>query len=293
MKAIVVRKNSKGALPPGMMLFWSGRNDQLPTGWRLVDNAQSGVFIMGTTPSGVSYSVSGSASHTHTVADTASSGAHTHTATHTVSQSDDRWMISRASSTGTGIDTHSHTTGGATINTTGAHTHTVGQLGERDNLPQYTQFWLMKSNGAAIPIGAIALWSGQMNTIPSGWRHCDGSTQDGVTVPKIDSGYIRIPTTNSDVGKTGGSWGHNHTVPSQTGIAGRHRHEVRSSPLERMSGNTLYGGGASSVATGNHTHNGIVDNSGYDDNHSHAIPSPDKTNTLIPYIQLYYIIKVY
>ena len=293
MKAMVVRKNSKGSLPPGMMLFWSGRNDQLPIGWRLVDNATSGVFIMGTTPSGVSYSVLGSASHSHTVADTASSGAHTHTATHTVSESSNRVNISRASSTGTGIDTHSHTTGDATINTTGAHTHTVGKLEDRDNLPQHTQFWLMKSNGAAIPIGAIALWSGILSTIPAGWRHCDGSTQDGVTVPKIDSGYIRIPSTNLDVGKTGGTWGHNHTVPSQTGTAGRHRHEVRSSPLERMSGSTLYGGGATTVATGNHTHNGIVDYSGYVEDHSHVVPMADGANTLIPYIQLYYIFKVY
>ncbi len=82
-----------------------------------------------------------------------------------------------------------------------------------------------KLNEHLIPIGMIAMWSGDPANLPTGWRLCDGGTypkSDGsgnITVPDLRSKFIRgcggstsNPTAAPAVGATGGSATHDHVV---------------------------------------------------------------------------------
>ncbi|MGI5900700.1 MAG: hypothetical protein ACOX8S_12450 [Christensenellales bacterium] len=291
MKAIVVRKSSKGFLPPGMILYWSGSSNQLPTGWSLVDY-QAGAYIMGTIPSGISYAISGSASHTHTVANTASGGAHKHAINATIDSNVSKVKVSQQLQDATGVGEHFHPITSSMPNG-GVHSHTVSNLSSASNMPLTVKFWMMKSQGAAIPIGAIALWSGILSTIPTGWRHCDGSTIDGITVPEIKERYLANPTTNSDVGMKSGLYMHTHNPPTNTGIAGTHEHNISVSVGINMEYARVYAGSSVTMADWYHAHGNhtvITNNTG---DHLHTLPNVDEIGTLMPYIQLYYIIKVF
>ena len=143
-----------------------------------------------------------------------------------------------------------------------------------------------------IPVKAIALWSGNLDTIPEGWRICDGSTQDGFTVPNLKQYMIYIPATNSKVGSSGGNTIHNHDRASNTNSGGAHYHRlqfVSAAPGANKIG--VKSGSNALIAKWAHKHLGYK-NSKSSGAHNHTLPATNNANHMPPYINLYYIMKV-
>ena len=86
------------------------------------------------------------------------------------------------------------------------------------------------STGAdGIPSGAIVIWSGAANAIPSGWYLCNGSN----STPDLRDKFVIGAGNSYNVGGTGGSadavivsHSHNHNISANTGNAGSHSHNV-------------------------------------------------------------------
>ena len=112
-----------------------------------------------------------------------------------------------------------------------------------------------------VPSGVIALWSGTVASIPTGWVICDGLN----STPNLTGLFVVHADADTggtyNVGATGGSNtvtlteseipGHTHTISGNTSTGGDHTHT--------LSGNT--------GNSGNHTHNGSTSNTG-DHNHN-------------------------
>jgi microcystin-dependent protein len=68
-------------------------------------------------------------------------------------------------------------------------------LGNAGNRPEAETF-------VAVPSGVIAMWSGTLANIPSGWVLCDGNN----STPNLLARFIRqVPDASTDPGGTGGS----------------------------------------------------------------------------------------
>lgn len=140
-----------------------------------------------------------------------------------------------------------------------------------------------------IPLGAIALWSGTLATIPANWSLCDGS---GGT-PNLIARFIRGAPAATDPGTTGGSDSHTHVSVTAAGshthtaqanadhshtviLAGAHHHSVSdtfNSGSNSGFRGTDYTPGAHQHTTnvaGSHTH--TMDTT---INHTHAISTDD------------------
>ena len=113
-----------------------------------------------------------------------------------------------------------------------------------------------------VPSGVIAMWSGTVASIPTGWVICDGLN----STPNLTGLFVVHADADTggtyNVGDTGGSNtvtlteseipGHTHTISGNTSTAGAHTHT--------LSGNTSAGG--------DHSHNGSTSNTG---SHSHSV----------------------
>ena len=66
--------------------------------------------------------------------------------------------------------------------------------------------------GFGLPPGTIAMWSGSLATIPSGWKLCDGTSG----TPDLRSRFIRGAPPATDPGATGGSDTHSHVMGPMT-----------------------------------------------------------------------------
>jgi len=75
-------------------------------------------------------------------------------------------------------------------------------------------------NAAPIPIGGIIMWSGAVQSLPTGWTLCNGATVNGTATPDLRNKFILgsnnasgTPTSTLEGGgavSTGGSTTHNH-----------------------------------------------------------------------------------
>ena len=108
---------------------------------------------------------------------------------------------------------------------------TNNQIQTYDNLYGILQNAPAVSN--VVPTGLIAIWSGSIGSIPSGWVLCDGTN----STPDLRNSFILGAGNSYSVGQTGGSTdaivvshthtatsvvtdpGHNHTYISNTGGA--------------------------------------------------------------------------
>jgi microcystin-dependent protein len=85
---------------------------------------------------------------------------------------------------------------------------------------------------AAVPIGAVVVWTGLIASIPTGWYLCDGTSG----TPDLRDRFIVGAGSSYTVGDTGGSStvlltapqiaAHTHTSPSSFAPAGVHDHTV-------------------------------------------------------------------
>ena len=70
--------------------------------------------------------------------------------------------------------------------------------------------WL--SDFSAIPVGTIAIWSGSVASIPSGWYLCNGANG----TPNLRDRFVVGAGGSYGVGATGGATTHNHTYSGST-----------------------------------------------------------------------------
>jgi microcystin-dependent protein len=158
------------------------------------------------------------------------------------------------------------------------------------------------SSGGGVPIGVIALWSGTIATIPSGWALCDGTNG----TPNLRDRFIVGAGTSYNPGDTGGANtvalstaqlpAHAHNYSGGTSDAGAHNHVIRGT----NAGNTVAGPNIGTSNTSNTS--GLVNNSAMiqnSPNHAHNF-SGTTANTgsgsahenRPPYYALAYIMKV-
>lgn len=105
-----------------------------------------------------------------------------------------------------------------------------------------------------VPSGVIAMWSGAIGNIPTGWALCDGGVHNGVQTPDLTSMFIRsIPNALTEPGLIGGSLTHSHSAGSYT--ASSHTHSY-SGTTDSGGGNHCSdkGGSCSHISTKAHTH---------------------------------------
>lgn len=96
------------------------------------------------------------------------------------------------------------------------------------------------SGFGTIPLGGIIMWSGSVDSIPSGWILCNGQSSNGRTSPDLRGRFIigagagASGLTSRNVGETGGTEtqsltvnqmpAHNHNVSGTTSENGNHQH---------------------------------------------------------------------
>jgi hypothetical protein len=164
------------------------------------------------------------------------------------------------------------------------------------NLQAATKQYVDTTVANGVPAGVIAMWSGTIATIPSGWALCNGSggTPDLrnrfiIGAHSDDAGVAKTTVTGSPT-QTGGSKdatlvSHSHT----TDTAGSHQHAIRYTQVGA-------GGGAGvqfyTPFTQIGTANDGVTAAG---SHTHTISTEGSSGTnanLVPYYALAYIIKL-
>jgi len=293
MKVVVASNLSKHNLPINALLYWGGTSTELPSGWSIFTDAAD-AFIMGTVPSGILLTKQGSAEHYHSENGTSTDNVHKHADyVSGYPESSGRYQVTQ----GTDIEAvgkHTHPEGyGFYFENSSGHSHTINNTSTNSHLPSYIRFYLMKYEGAEnIPVKAIALWSGNLDTIPEGWRLCDGSTQDGFTVPLLQRYMIYIPATDSQVKDGGGNTIHNHGRASNTNSGGAHYHSLQfGSLLTNANKIGVKSGSNALIAKWAHYHSGNK-NSKSSGAHNHTLPATNNANHMPPYINLYYIMKV-
>lgn len=80
----------------------------------------------------------------------------------------------------------------------------------------------LKSTQGTFPIGSIMMWSGQDDSIPSGWTICNGTNVNNVEVPDLTTRFIVGANALTPVGTFGGSY--------ETGSAGSTQANVSVNP---------------------------------------------------------------
>ena len=60
---------------------------------------------------------------------------------------------------------------------------------------------------SAVPVGAIAIWSGTTGSVPTGWYICDGNNG----TPDLRDKFLRGAPAATEAGSTSGSINHTHT----------------------------------------------------------------------------------
>ena len=293
MKVVVASNLSKHNLPINALLYWGGTSTELPSGWSIFTDAAD-AFIMGTDPSGILLTKQGSAEHYHSENGTSTDNIHNHADyVSGFPQSSGVYTVTQ----GTDIEAvynHAHPAGsGFVFEDSSGHYHTINNTSTNSHLPHYRRYYIMKNDGATeIPVKTIALWSGELDTIPEGWRLCDGSTQDGFTVPNIKGYIIYVSPNDTSVGYVGGNTIHNHTRASKTNDGGAHYHRLQFASIPPDADKIGVKSGSNAlIAKWAHYHLGYK-NSKSSGKHYHTLPATNDANHMPPYINLYYIMKV-
>jgi len=120
----------------------------------------------------------------------------------------------------------------------------------------------LESTGGGIPAGLIAIWSGLLSAIPSGWALCDGA---GGRPNLLDKFVKGVPNNATNPGTTGGSStvtlaaadipSHQHSITS----GGSHHHHLKQGVDSEEGPNTWAVNGSVDVPTddaGSHDHGG-------------------------------------
>jgi len=121
---------------------------------------------------------------------------------------------------------------------------------------------------AVIPSGLIAIWTGTIANIPTGWALCDGTNG---TPDLTDKFVISVVDSETDPGTTGGAASHDHAISGNTANTDvSHTHTITSNTgnvdLEHTHTNSNTGS-----SDANHNHGQISGNSDGESSHTHSI----------------------
>jgi len=294
---VIVASNLNKNLPLGSLLFWGGLASEIPEGWELFDSAAD-AFIMGTTAAGINLTKQGEVNHKHTINNTDNGGSHIHNNTIITSSEYSGYFDGAYQGIYGAVSEHSHSVT-LSFNSAGGHNHSVSDTDSKEHLPKYIRYYLMKCIDATeIPINTIAIWSGRLIEIPSGWHNCDGSIVNGITLPDICGRFIYVPNNDSDKGKTGGANTHSHSSPTSVDSnTDEHSHSGTYTVSNNNNGKPSYVNQSADLyyhADSPHNHPSKSFNSASNiNNHDHTLPSINSAIEILPpYIKAYYIMKV-
>lgn len=146
---------------------------------------------------------------------------------------------------------------------------------------------------AALPAGAIILWSGSVGSIPTGWVLCNGSNG----TPDLRNRFVVGAGSTYAVDATGGSAdaitvAHTHTYSGTTSSAGAHTHLSNSMGLVTGLNINFSGTGGASYSNSNGQQTGSA--GAHDHTFSGTTASTGSSGTnanLPPYYALCYIMK--
>lgn len=138
-----------GGIPLGSATLWYGTESTIPAGWQICDGSNGtqdlrGKFLMGASLDADLGVTGGSETHVHTGGAVASGGAHVHTpGSKTTGGISGSTGVTGSGSWITG-NAHTHNIT-PTIQSAGAHDHTLGLSGAADGLPPYKKlFWIAR-----------------------------------------------------------------------------------------------------------------------------------------------------
>jgi len=120
------------------------------------------------------------------------------------------------------------------------------------NLPAYVQLLaLQNKSGTTQPVkkGMVIIFTGNQDEVPSDWVFCNGSKGTPDTVNK----QIYMTGVVGNIGNTGGSNLHTHTMPSHTHTQNSHGHTYTFGASGNTQGVQISGFGVS-IPTSAHTH---------------------------------------
>lgn len=222
-------------------------------------------------------------------------------------------------------------TGNLTGDSTGNHTgglNTVGAVVEMDD-EQIQYDWLSAEIKAlwvnrGLPVGAIIMWSGDANDIPTSFAICDGTN----STPDLRDRFIIASGSTFDPHESGGSSTHTHTGSSDASGAHAHTgaceghsltvaelpsHQHSNGATDEIQASQVFNHGtiAASPTSGDSIDNngstgdweGLTGFTGGGDAHTHTITldaggahthplSVDNASSLPPYYSLCFIMKV-
>jgi hypothetical protein len=131
---------------------------------------------------------------------------------------------------------------------------TNNQIQTYDNL--YGILQNAPAQAATIPTGLIAIWSGSVGSIPSGWLLCDGTNG----TPDLRNSFILGAGSTYSVNQTGGSAdaivvSHTHTATSTVTDPG-HLHAFTAAQF--VAGSNLFGGSVAVTSQTNNTQSAVT-----------------------------------
>jgi len=286
---IIVQRRRLGGLklPIDSEIMWYGTAANVPAGWSL-DTTTYNAFIMGCALGSQTTTITGSASHVHTVPTTGTEASHNHPVTAS-------WSGTTGNYRGPGADdgvhlnvaqlAHAHSASGST-NSRGAHSHTNSNTGSGTIYPPYNRvYWIRATEEAEFPINGIMMFNDVLANLTPEFVLCNGSN----STPDLRAKFIYGAAQDSHVNTTGGTTTHTHTN-SSTGSAGTHSHTISGS-LGASSGHV----GVSSAnnyafASHGHTHTASM-TSNADPNHTHTLGNTGSGTHTPPYIRLFYVMR--
>ena len=121
--------------------------------------------------------------------------------------------------------------------------------------------------GNQLPIGLIAMWSGNPNALPANWAICDGTNGTPDLRGRFIVGYTATDTDYNLIGKVGGEKAHVLTINEMPS----HNHGGETSDIMAIGSNTTRV--ASDDFGGHNTGNSSIDFGFNDLHHKHNIPS--------------------
>jgi len=175
------------------------------------------------------------------------------------------------------------------------------------------------SGFGTVPLGGIIMWSGSVDSVPSGWALCDSRVVNGRTTPDLRGRFIvgagpwaQNGLTSRDPNATGGNENttltvgqlpaHNHRVQGNTANNGNHTHAVYEAPRDDRNfaggrtqalgvvgdfgqpGQPDYNGWATTSTNGDHNH--AIDFNSYNTGNGESF------SNLPPFYALAFIMRV-
>ena len=230
-------------IPSNAWAFYN--SDSLPSSWARVNGNR---FLKGAVALGDGGAQGGNSDwHTHTdLGHTHLENPHTHTGTTDVSGG-----LEVRSEAGVGLSllAHVHTISGGT--TTATEQSGVGIIQNADGQPPFYKLNIIQNNtgSAAVPSDVIAIWTGNVSSIPSGWVMCDGTNG----TPNLNDKFIKGSNANGEVTDTGGALTHTHAAgAAHTHTINAHTHNFTVDP--DTGGQVAAKGAGGSGAIYSHTH---------------------------------------